>query len=123
MMEVGASFNVDVDVLGIAEAIAGAVSADQNRDAFVKNLMETAFYKADQRYNVMVCNLNNDYEAHFNGVQMYASADYNGIIFGIWVFEDGEFINRGDGGWINWAFQGWFERSGDQGHYVTFHKP
>lgn len=119
-MQVGTSFNVDVDVLGIAQAIADAVSADQNRDAFVKNLMETAFYKAGERYNVMVCNLNNDYENRLNNVKMYASANYRGIIFGIWIFEDGEFTNRGDGGWINWAFRGWFERNG--GH-VRFRKP
>ncbi|MBJ3792196.1 stress protein, partial [Bacillus sp. OA1] len=36
------------------------------------------------------------------------------------VFEDGEFTNKGDGGWINWAFRGWFDRDG--GH-VKFYRP
>ncbi|MFP3821487.1 stress protein, partial [Bacillus sp. SIMBA_008] len=36
------------------------------------------------------------------------------------VFEDGSFTNKGDGGWINWAFRGWFDRDGD---HVEFHRP
>ncbi|MCM3738638.1 stress protein, partial [Bacillus cytotoxicus] len=28
--------------------------------------------------------------------------------------------NQGDGGWINWAFRGWFDRNGN---HVKFHRP
>lgn len=111
------SVGFDFDVLGIAEAIAGAVSSSENRDAFVKNLAYTAFYQAGSQYNVMVFNLNVDHEVGFEGVKSYGSATYDGIVYGIWVFESGWFRNNGDGGYINWAFVGWFNR--DEG-YVSF---
>lgn len=111
---------VNIDVLGIAQAIASAVNANQNRDGFVKNLMESTFYSAGQRYNVMVFNLSQDYNDRFNGVVFYGSAVYSGITFGIWAFQSGEFTNNGDGGWINWAFRGWFERNGQ---HVVFKNP
>ncbi|MEI2580607.1 hypothetical protein [Scytonema sp. PRP1] len=113
--------DVSVDVLGIAQAIASAINADQGRDGFVKNLMETTFYAAGQRYNVMVFNLSQEYDDRFNGVAFYGSAVWGGsITYGIWAFESGEFTNKGDGGWINWAFRGWFDRNGG---YVKFNNP
>lgn len=114
------SVNFEFDVLGIASAIAGAISSSENRDAFVKNLSYTAFYGAQSRYNVMVFNLNIDHDYSLQGVYAYGSANYDGIVFGIWVFEEGWFVNKGDGGYINWAFIGWFDRDGGS---VTFHKP
>lgn len=114
------NLDISVDLLGIGNAIASSVTAGQNREGFVKNLMNTAFYSAGQRFNVMVFNLSQPYDERFRGVQLYASANYSGVIYGIWVFEDGEFTNQGDGGWINWAFRGWFDRDG--GH-VVFRKP
>ncbi|MFP7232543.1 stress response protein YvgO [Bacillus subtilis] len=116
--EVG--LNVNLDVLGIANQIADAIKSAQNRDGFVKNLMESSFYASGQKYNVMVFNLSQEYEDHLNGVQFYGSAVYDGITYGIWVFEDGSFTNKGDGGWINWAFRGWFDRDGST---VNFHRP
>lgn len=112
--------NIDVDLLGIGNSIADAIKSAQNRDGFVKNLMESSFYASGQKYNVMVFNLSQEYEDHFNGVQFYGSAVYDGITYGIWVFEDGSFTNKGDGGWIDWAFRGWFDRDGD---HVEFHRP
>ncbi|MBT9284444.1 MULTISPECIES: stress protein [Bacillus] len=112
--------NIDVDLLGIGNSIADAIKSAQNRDGFVKNLMESSFYASGQKYNVMVFNLSQEYEDHFNSVQFYGSAVYDGITYGIWVFEDGSFTNKGDGGWINWAFRGWFDRDGD---HVEFHRP
>ncbi|WP_446476026.1 stress protein [Bacillus velezensis] len=112
--------NIDVDLLGIGNSIADAIKSAQNRDGFVKNLMESSFYASGQKYNIMVFNLSQEYEDHFNGVQFYGSAVYDGITYGIWVFEDGSFTNKGDGGWINWAFRGWFDRDGD---HVEFHRP
>ena len=115
------NINVNIDVLGIAQAIANAVNADQDREGFVKNLMETSFYSAGQQYNVMVFNLNQNYDDRFNNVVFYGSTVFQGgVTYGIWAFESGEFTNQGDGGWINWAFRGWFERDGN---YVKFNHP
>jgi len=118
--DVGANFDVSIDVLGIAKAIAGAIAENEDRPGWVKNLMESAFFDAGQKYNVMVFNLNENYEHSFNDLVFYGSASYDGIIFGIWIFESGTFVNQGDGGYINWAFQGWFDRNGNS---VTFYQP
>lgn len=103
--------NVDVDVLGIADRIASAANGNSDRSGFVKGLMESASHQAGDKYNVMVFNLGNDYERSLNGIQFFASTPYQNLTFGIWIFEDGEFINKGDGGWINWAFSGVFDRN------------
>ncbi|HEY9867210.1 MAG TPA: hypothetical protein V6D21_23750 [Candidatus Obscuribacterales bacterium] len=111
--------NVDVDVLGIADRIASAVDGGSDRSGFVKGLMESAVHQAGDQYNVMVFNLGNDYERSFNGIQFFATAPYQNLTFGIWIFEDGDFTNKGDGGWINWAFSGVFDR---HDKYVKFKK-
>ncbi|MEU5209511.1 stress protein [Streptomyces sp. NPDC020742] len=123
-VSVGANANVNfnIDVLGIANKIEASIKTAQNREGFVKNLRESAFYAAGGQYNVMVHNLSQGYEDHLNGVKAYGSATYDGVIYGIWVFEDGEFTNQGDGGYINWAFRGWFDRP-DNGGYVKFYRP
>ncbi|MFF7414175.1 stress protein [Streptomyces lydicus] len=117
-----ANLNFNVDVLGIANKIESSIKTAQNREGFVKNLMESAFYASGGQYNVMVHNLSQPYEEHLNGVKAYGSATYDGVVYGIWVFEDGEFTNQGDGGYINWAFKGWFDRP-DNGGYVKFSRP
>ncbi|APT48772.1 stress protein [Bacillus pumilus] len=112
--------NVNFDVLGIANAIVNAVNANANRSGFVKSVMESTFYAAGGRYNVMVFNLSQNYEDRFNGVKTFATANLGNVVYGIWVFESGTFKNNGDGGWDNWAFRGWFDR---QDKFVTFHRP
>lgn len=114
-----------VDIGALGELIKKSVETSQNREGFVKGLAETAFYQlVDGKYNVMVFNLSQPYTEKLRGVQLVKSdAYYDNTQYGVWIFEDGEFINEGDGGYINWAFKGWFERTGDQGHHVIFRKP
>ena len=72
----------------------------------------------------MVMNLSQDYNANqLQGVQYFDTVDYDGITFGVWVFEEGTFVNEGDGGYDNWAFRGWFEQTGDDQMTVNFHRP
>jgi hypothetical protein len=85
--------------------------------------MEQATYAARGKYNVMVFNMSQPYNRNIRGVKFFKQANYQGVPYGIWIFEDGTFTNKGDGGFINWAFNGRFQRSGNQGHTVTFQKP
>ncbi len=72
---------------------------------------------------MLVFNLSQPYDEQFNNTtKVYGSGVYDSITFGVWVFEEGIFYNKGDGGDINWTFVGSFERSNDQGHKVTFYK-
>lgn len=44
-------------------------------------------------------------------------------LFNVYVFEDGTFVNDGDGGYNNWAWYGLSERGGTNGKEVTFRLP
>jgi hypothetical protein len=115
------SVGVNIDPVAAGIEIANAVKNSRNRSGFVKNLMNTAYYNiGKQKYHVMVFNLSQDHSSKLRGVKYYSSATYDSVTYGIWIFESGEFVNKGDGGWINWAFRGRFKR--DRG-YVKFHKP
>ena len=83
--------------------------------------MEKAFFESGQQYNVMVMNLSQGYNSNqLQGVQYFDTEDYDGITYCVQVFEEGTFINEGDGGYNNWAFRGWFERIGDDQKRSTF---
>ena len=70
---------------------------------------------------VMVFNLSQPYDSSkLKGVIEFQTVDYHGINYGIWIFRGGEFTNRGDGGYINWAFWGSFERTGKSRKTVRF---
>gem|GEM_PF-3382020 len=99
------------------------VVASQNRPGFVKGLMEQATFAANGKYNVMVFNMSQPYERNLRDVKFFKQVNYQGVPYGVWIFTDGNFTNKGDGGFINWAFSGKFQRSGNQGHTVTFQKP
>jgi len=112
---------INIDPVQVAKEIESLINRNNNRDGFVKNIMNHAFYNwGKQQYNVMVFNLSQEYKQQFRNVKYYDTANYQGITYGIWIFESGTFENKGDGGWINWAFSGWFERNDK---YVTFTKP
>jgi hypothetical protein len=85
-------------------------------------MMEKATFAAGKKYNVMVFNMSQSYEKRIKGVKYFKQVNYQGVPYGVWIFKDGDFTNKGDGGFINWAFNGNFTRTGDQGHTVKFSK-
>lgn len=91
-----------------------------SRDAFTQKAVQEAFDKAGGQYNVVMMNLSAGHEERLNNVKLYANVKYGAVYYGLWIFEDGEFTNTGDGGFLNWAFQGWFDRDGST---VRFHRP
>lgn len=108
------------DPVEIIDLIMERVGTDDNRDAFVKSISEEFWQAYGQQYNVMVFNLNHGYSTNFTGQKMYETVEYDGIPYGVWVFEEGEFINKGDGGYINWAFKGNWDRTGEDDKTVIF---
>jgi hypothetical protein len=65
-----------------------------------------------------VINLKVDHEDHFNQVKFYKSfSSPDGTPYGVYVFCSGEFILKGDGGYINWGFRGSYKRNDNK---VTF---
>ena len=117
------NLNVNLDVLQIGQAIASAMNNNQQRGAFTDNLVQTTFFQAGQKYNVLVVNMaQHPQTGNLQDVVFQASArSDDGTIFGIWAFKSGEFTHDGDGGWINWAMYGWYDRDGDGGKHVVFY--
>ncbi len=97
---------------------------NQNRGGFVKQTSEVAYGLYKQRYNVMVFNTSQNYDASgLKGVIKRLATNYQGVPYVVFIFKSGTFVNQGDGGFINWAFQGNWKRSGNQNKTVTFTDP
>jgi hypothetical protein len=114
----GASLDAKLDLNKIVNEIVGTIGANKNRGAWVKSLLEQTKSRTAGKYNVMVFNMRQNYE--FNppaGTFKFAQTTFNGgltgnITYGIWVFSSAAtFTNKGDGGFINWAFYGAFTRN------------
>ncbi|CAL8472281.1 g11823 [Coccomyxa elongata] len=121
ILALGVNVNFNIDVNKVGDSIANAISGQGNADraGFVKNINNQCFYSEGQKYNCMVFNLGQEYQwTDQQGIVLYGSAVYQGITYGIWAFESGTFDNQGDGGYINWAFFGNFDRNGN---HVVFH--
>lgn len=55
--QVGVNFGITIDPLAIGQAIANAINLSQKREAFTDDLVETAFFQAGQKYNVLTVNM------------------------------------------------------------------
>jgi hypothetical protein len=105
-------------------AVANAISqiSTEDRGAFVSEAVGKAFDADGGDYNVVMMNLSQGYDAlGLEGVKLYANVSWGSIHYGLWIVEAGTFENTGDGGYINWAFQGWYDRPSDG--TVVFKRP
>ncbi len=107
------------DAFGIATEIRSIARKSQNRAGFVRQVMETAYGKARGRYNVLVFNESQLKTERLRGVKARIPVTYDGVPYIVYIFDRGTFVNRGDGGYINWAFKGKFKRQGAK--KVTFY--
>jgi hypothetical protein len=115
---------VDFDLNKAIDEIVGAINAEKNREAWVRALLEQTRSRTKGKVNVMVFNLQQSFEFNPpNGTFKFKQATFDGgaggkITYGVWIFHSpGVFKNKGDGGFINWAFYGSFHRDGGT---VTF---
>ncbi|QBI54066.1 stress protein [Streptomonospora litoralis] len=121
----GVRIDLGSAVVGITDKIysiaVNAIERSQNRSGYVKSLTEGAFYDAGQTYNVMVVKADHPYSHDLDNIVYDGTVHASGYpTFRVLVFDSGVFTNEGDGGYINWAFKGWFDRSGMT---VDFRKP
>jgi hypothetical protein len=105
----------------ILDVVVAQVETNQNREGWLQALQNAAWYQFDQGKNVMVIKAD-QYEGDLQGVQLDAVYKYSGLPdMRVIVFDSGTVTNTGDGGYINWAFQGWWDRPSD--NTVVFHQP
>ncbi|MET8091242.1 hypothetical protein [Micromonospora sp. NPDC005220] len=91
------------------------------REAFTRRAITVADNNDEHAYNVIIMNLAQDYSVQLTGVHFFATMQFEGVFYGLWIAEGGTFRNKGDGGYNNWAFVGQFTRSGPDGKIVHFH--
>lgn len=107
-------------VNGVEIAHAVAQIRTDDRGQFTQDAVKAAFDHDGGDYNVIIQNLAQGYDAKLDHVRFYASVRYGAVNYGLWISEKGDFTNIGDGGYINWAFHGWFDR---EDKTVHFHRP
>jgi hypothetical protein len=117
---VGVGAEVSVDTAEFYKQAASQIQNSQNRTGFVKALGEQAFYRHKGKYNVMVFNQSQNYTRSLKDVLYFVPIQHNKVNYGIWVFKEGTFTNKGDGSYKNWAFFGKFKKSGKDNKTVTF---
>lgn len=108
--------NFEVDVVAMTELITDNIRGAQNRAAFVKTIRTAAYHGAKENYNVVVFNMAVEHRPRFRDIKYFKSYTYRGLHYGVWVFGSGSFHNKGDGGFINWAYQGCVQR--DRGYLL-----
>jgi hypothetical protein len=115
---------IDFDLNKAIDEIVGAINAEKNREAWVRAMLEQTRSRTKGKVNVMVFNMQQSFD--FNppsGTFKFKQATFDGgsggkITYGVWIFHSpAVFTNKGDGGFINWAFYGSFTRDGGK---VTF---
>jgi hypothetical protein len=109
------------DRLNLGVQVANAIASvdEKYRDAFVRKAVDAAFNAAGQKHNVLLFNLAQNYEASIPVTDIYATVEFGKVFYGLWIFDDGSFTNKGDGGYVNWGMVGRFDRNGA---HVDFHK-
>ncbi|MEV6606419.1 hypothetical protein [Kutzneria sp. NPDC051319] len=128
LASVQTTHNPTVDIVsdrtggGLGPRIGGAISqlAEDNQAQLVKDSIDKAFHLAGQHYNVIMMNLAQHYQEQLNNKVLYANIRWEGIYYGLWVFDDGHFENQGKGGYENWGMVGWFTKNNG---VVDFNKP
>ncbi|KAJ7578158.1 hypothetical protein C8J56DRAFT_357352 [Mycena floridula] len=102
----------------------------KNREIFVKNLLAGLVSK-NPKFNYMI--IHPKHTASWAGTagkdwhKEHVECDTIRLLkktigYDIYAGQAGEVVLQGDGSFINWAFQGRFTRSGNQGHTVKFTK-
>ncbi|MEO6088479.1 MAG: hypothetical protein ABIQ18_35745 [Umezawaea sp.] len=114
------SVHLDDGANGVGVASAITAIRTRHRSEFVQRAVDAAFEKSGGRFNVIIMNLSQKHQQNLNGKRLYANIEFRNVRYGLWIAESGEFTNQGDGGWENWGYRGWFERTGNT---VKFRKP
>jgi hypothetical protein len=119
------SAQVNIDLNKTVDDISKTIGAAKDRGAWVRGMGEQLRAKYGAKYNVMVFNMQQGFD--FNpgppGTYKFIQKTFDGgltgkIQYGIWIFRSAAvFKNKGDGGYINWAFSGAYNRNGGT---VTF---
>jgi len=117
-----------VAIKAIGDLIGDIRDENKNRETFVKNVLAGLVAK-DPSFNYMLVHPKHttkwDGTENVDWYHRHQECDTirlfkKTIGYEIYAARSGTFELQGDGGFINWAFQGNFKREGNQGHIVKF---
>ncbi|GAB0491521.1 hypothetical protein MMPV_002775 [Pyropia vietnamensis] len=112
-------FKQAVDVPQMNAAIREVARTSPDRGSFTRSAVSRSagIRLGDGRsigsvYNVLIFNQEVKQNHALNGVVCRQAFQFAGRTYVLWIFRDGWFHNEGDGGYINWAFIGSYDKSG-----------
>src|SRR5262249_14870394 len=111
--------DLKVDVNKTVDDISKTITSAKDRGAWVRGMAEQLRGKYGAKYNVMIFNMQQGFDFDPPAPFGFKQASFDGglagkITYGVWVFKGAAtFKNKGDGGFINWAFSGAYTRSKD----------
>ncbi|RDI46470.1 hypothetical protein [Nocardia mexicana] len=99
-----------VDPGALGQAIASSIKAANNREAAIEAAVNQAYFDEREEFGVLAMNLQQPHDDSKLDVAGYTSFDYDGITYGLYLIEGGQFTNNGDGGFANWRYRGLVDR-------------
>jgi hypothetical protein len=121
-------FGIGSQISSFLSSVFGSIGhSDDERARWTQGIRDKLFDTANARndghhYNVMVCRKPSSDASGLRGIIYDGNASFYGTEFKVYAFTNGTFTNKGDGGYINWAFKGWYDRS-NGGKTVIFRQP
>ena len=106
-------------VVGLVQALMGAnKDLHEAQSNFTKMYLDTMGPKHPTKNILITCVAHDrNFVNEFHEVADL-SVWFGDIKYDCYIFDSGEFTLKGDGGWINWAFTGSYDRDG--GHVVFY---
>lgn len=114
---------VFMDTLQIKEQV-NTVLQNTVFQNITRELTDSTFAIANQRYNVMMFTAGSNYRHSLQGEKFYARINFRGNEYDLYVFEKGEFYKDTlikNKPWA-WAYKGWATKS-DTTSVIQFHLP
>ena len=120
----GVTFDVNALAGKLGNTVQQAIAFGMGREACLNSLKEEAYNHTKRRYNVMVCDMANDFDdSQLNGVLSFTTHQFSGRTVGVWVLKSGTFMYKGVDDKANWIFQGHWTRAGKDRKTVVFADP
>ncbi|MCQ6337985.1 MULTISPECIES: hypothetical protein [Bacillus cereus group] len=116
--------DVYTDTLGITSKV-NEVLQNTVFQNITRELTDSTFSIANNRYNVIMFTSQSNYEYHFQGTKFQAKVNFRGNQYDLYVFENGKFYKdtpNSDTPW-SWGYRGWTINQSTPTSYIHFYLP
>ncbi|MGH1287828.1 hypothetical protein [Bacillus toyonensis] len=116
--------NVDTDTLGITSKVNDVLQNTVFQN-ITRELTDSTFSIANNRYNVIMFTSQFNDKSHFQGTKFHAKVNFRGSQYDLYVFENGKFYidnPNSDKPW-SWGYRGWTIDQSIPTSYIHFYLP